>query len=194
MGSFYNVSSYPCRQSADGYTVFHFLSLPFPGTNTWNPMGRPTPKPKNPAWIIYLQQTHISTSQLFLMLLWYISAIYLIFLQSHTINPAHYCLWQFNGGMPSDFRNNRMEFTCLNVSDRMMQDVILKLFPVFSSSSSLRRGTVSTIHTFCKTINCWVHYVGTVNGPTSITVLGEFWKCNKKIASFSFQTPSPNRH
>ena len=39
-----------------------------------------------------------------------------------------------------------------------------------------------------------LNYVGTVNGPTSITRLG-VWKMYQKVASFSFLDPPPqNRH
>ena len=34
----------------------------------------------------------------------------------------------------------------------------------------------------------WSYYVGTVNGPTSITRLG-VWKMYQKVASFSFLDP-----
>ena len=37
------------------------------------------------------------------------------------------------------------------------------------------------------------YYVGTVNGPTSITRLG-VWKMYQKVASFSFLDPPQNRH
>ena len=37
-----------------------------------------------------------------------------------------------------------------------------------------------------------LHYVGTVNGPTSITQLG-VWKMYQKIARFSFLDPPPQQ-